>query len=239
MDYSKFITSKDNKSVNVMGCIQDILDDNLIFINNKGYINKNDESVWIYSGNGKPKNCNQYPYFWFENNNDMVFSEPSKEVLEEFHKDKIVDYSTNEIINKTKSDEVLYNEQEINDINSASTVFVPKLNDTDDPLKKCIKYSIIEKSTDINRFKYKTTADYMIPNMKSALVNPTKMSITNFVKWCEYLGLNFLFIIYNNGSDPVDPLPNSLLYDSQIDSIKSISKEDFEEIKRKICNDDK
>lgn len=67
------------------------------------------------------------------------------QILEVFRDAYLYDLSYQSIVNTTKEDEQLYNEEALADINAATTVFVPTINDDDDPLKKIIKQTIISK----------------------------------------------------------------------------------------------
>ena len=119
-----------------------------------------------------------------------------------------------------KDGEVLYNEQEINDINDAQAVYVPIIKEKDDFLKKIIKQAIINKRIDVARLKYKTQEKYILPNMKAALDNDTKMSVVYFGHWCELLGLDFSICVYDNGTDTTDVLKNPIFYSSETGEIK-------------------
>ena len=104
-------------------------------------------------------------------------------------------------------------------MNAATSIFVPTINEYDDPLKKLIKQVIISKKIDINRLKHRMPQKYGLTNMKSALVGKTKMSINNFNVWCELLGITYEVIITDNGSDSQNPLPNVIHYASDSDRI--------------------
>ena len=107
----------------------------------------------------------------------------------------MIDISLVNIIEKTKPNEVLYDEQEIQDMNSAASFYVPIINDSDDFLKKIVKNTIIAKGIDINRLKGKTDQKYVLPNMKAALENKTKMSVIYFCCWMELLGCDFQILL--------------------------------------------
>lgn len=147
------------------------------------------------------------------------FSEPNKKVFDVYNASKLKDMSIGIIVDNTKEGEELYSEQAINDMNSAAEVYVPTYKDTDDFLKKLIKTAIVEKGVDIARLKYKMPEKYILPNMKAALNGDTKMSVLYFITWAELLGLDFMVVLNDNGSDPIDPLKQSLIYDSTKDRV--------------------
>lgn len=247
-DKSKFIfpqyISTTDKTVTVAGIVEneDDSEDSGVFIDGKGYVDK-DGIIWIYCGCGKPKNANEYPYFWISEDGKKTFSDPQPEMKEKFNTDNMKSSNLYDIVEATQPNEVLFDEEEINDVNSASASFIPIINESDDFLKKLIKATIIMKGIDINRLKVKAEQKYMLPNMKAALINDTKMSVVYFNKWAELLGTNFEVAITDSGEDKVDPLKRPLVYQSitnnvgelisghveNINSGKLISAEDVEE----------
>lgn len=218
MKFPQFLLADDERTFQVIGEITKNDDEaSGIFVDGKGYIDE-DGYIWIHSGSGKPKNANQLPYFWFENGKKK-FSEPNKKVFDVYNASKLKDMSIGIIVDNTKEGEELYSEQAINDMNSAAEVYVPTYKDTDDFLKKLIKTAIVEKGVDIARLKYKMPEKYILPNMKAALNGDTKMSVLYFITWAELLGLDFMVVLNDNGSDPIDPLKQSLIYDSTKDRV--------------------
>ena len=106
-----------------------------VFIDQKGYIDE-DQNIWIFSGEGKPKNANAYPYFWFKKKKKKEFSEPSELIRKAFSTENMKDMSVVSIVENTEANVPLFDEQEIVDINSASAVYIPIINENDDFLKK-------------------------------------------------------------------------------------------------------
>lgn len=219
MNFPLYLSTKDI-TITVKGAMrrENNEKENGVFLDGKGYLDENN-IVWIYSGDGKPINANKYPYFWLNSNGEKEFSNPLPETLDEFSGGNLVDASLLTIVNNTKEGEELYNEQAINDMNSAAAIYVPIINDNDDFLKKVIKNVIIEKNIDISRLKYKMGAKYGLPNMKAALQNKTKMSVNYFLSWAELLGIDFTIAIEDNGTDTIDPLKEPLFYVSSKDQV--------------------
>ena len=224
----KFINTPNGKRINVIGNLYEIIDSNSVFINGKGYING--DTVWIFTGSNQPKQPNDYPCFWFENNKNIIFSNPTNEIKAMFNIDNIIDVSVENIIAKTKNNsEKLYDEEVINAINAASSVYKPEVKDTDDPWKKCIKTAILNKQTDINRYKNKIVS-YTFANVKSSLDKETKMSVYYFNIWAELLGLNTIIILSNNGTDSVNPLPKPVVYNGETGVVSGLSKEELHKL---------
>ena len=209
------------RAVSVVGYMTDTKSD---YEDGKGYLD-DDGYIWIFCKNGKPKNSDEYPYFWIEDDN-IIYSIPDDEIRDKFNIDNMIDISLVNIIEKTKPNEVLYDEQEIQDMNSAASFYVPIINDSDDFLKKIVKNTIIAKGIDINRLKGKTDQKYVLPNMKAALENKTKMSVIYFCCWMELLGCDFQIDIIDNGLDSTNKLKTNLIYTSNTDKVyKNINNE--------------
>ena len=53
--------------------------------------------------------------------------------------------------------------------------------------------------------------EYALNNMKSGLSKSTKMTVPNFIKWCEILGLDWELTISDNGEDNINPLSETIV----------------------------
>lgn len=202
-----YLNYKDN-IFTVLGYIGECED----YIVNKGYINPDDKIIYIYSNN-KMKSTS-IPYFWVNDDNDFEYNKLNPLMDKNFAIDNIVEWSFDEIVENTDENEELYNEEAINDMNAATNVFVPIINEDDDFLKKLIKQTIIDKNIDIKRLQHKLNKKYGLTNMKSALIGKTKMSVPNFIIWAELLGIDWEITVFDNGTDKLSPLNKSLTYES-------------------------
>jgi len=200
------------RTISVEGYI-DKGDDSKLYVENKGYVD-NDGNIWIYTKE-KPKGlkADAYPYFWFEDG-EKKFNKVSEFIRKIYSVDNLRDIDIVSIINKTKEGEVLYNEEEILDINASSNFYIPIIKESDDFLKKIVKMVIIEKGINIKRLKSKTDMSYTLPNMITALNNDTKMSVNYFISWLELLGCSFDVTIRDNGNDKVNPLKYDHIYEN-------------------------
>lgn len=209
--------STSKRTVSVVGILKDEKSD---YIAGKGYINK-DGYIWIYC-DSQPRNKDAYPYFWINKEGKMEFSEPSKLMNKAYSLENLQDLSLVSVIENTDPNEKLYDEKEINDMNSSAAFYVPIINPNDDFLKKIVKNTIIQKGIDINRLKGKTDEKYILPNMKAALQNKTKMSVLYFIYWMNLLECNFEVTVQDNGNDRKDPLKNPITYDSYTNKVSKI-----------------
>lgn len=226
MTFPQYISTSE-RTVSVVGMIDketkegDAPDTPEKYQDGKGYIDE-DEKIWIFSIKGKPKNANEYPYFWFNDEGKKEFSDPPELIRKAYSTEYMVDMSLVNIVDTTKPGEVLYNEEELNDMNAAAAVYTPVIYDYDDFLKKIVKTTIIEKGIDINRLKCKTGEKYILPNMKAALQNKTKMSVVYFNSWMNLLGCDFEITILDNNTDTTDRLKNPLVYQSYRDKTSKL-----------------
>ena len=67
-----------------------------------------------------------------------------------------------------------------------------------------------------------------MPNIKAALMGPTKMSIKNFNTWNELLGTGYEIRIYDAGVDTQFPLKHDIVYSSCTDKVYIENVEDPE-----------
>ena len=215
-----------------------LLNKKVQYIDKKGYVDE-DGNIWIYCAEGKPKNCNAYPYFWFNEDGEKEFSDPPELIKKIYTVDNMIDMSVYKIIEDTQVNEELYDEDMLNDINSSSSFFVPTIRELDDFLKKIVKYAILQKGIDINGLKSKTDEKYMLPNMKSALQNKTKMSVIYFLTWMNLLGCDFEITVIDNGEDTKNKLKYPLVYRSYKDSVGILKDGQVEDLPDELMIKDK
>ena len=214
LSFPLFLPFKE-RTYSIQGYIQDTEN----FVDNKGYIDSTTGIVYICSKNNPPVHKDVPIIYVTEhdgNKKELGLEEVENEqTMSVFKETSLYSLSMDTIIENTTGNEVLYNEEALADMNAATSVFVPVINETDDPLKKIIKQTIISKQIDINRLKCIMPKKYGLTNMKSALVGKTKMSIPNFNIWCELLGVDYEIHIKDNGSDHHNPLYEDLHYYSK------------------------
>jgi hypothetical protein len=216
-DFPKYLKFK-NRIYSVMGYISNTSE----YEDNKAYIAE-DGYIYVYADGGKPLH-KDVPYMTMDSNNSLVYTDTTNPSTKEIFKESadLFSLSLDIIESTTAGDEELYNEEALADMNAATSIFIPTINDNDDPLKKIIKQIIISKRIDINRLKHRMPQKYGLTNMKSALVGKTKMSITNFIIWCELLGVNFEISIGDNGTDVEDPLQHIISFNSIGNTVSEI-----------------
>ena len=105
-------------------------------------------------------------------------------------------------------------DEDLEVINNSSEVFTPKIKDGDDFLKQIVKQALDEKKINLKLYKNKFSKPHTLNNIKSALVNKTKTSITNFEQWAELLGFDYEITIRDNGTDKLNPLKYEITYKS-------------------------
>lgn len=211
--FPKYLAFKE-RTYSVRGYIGEV--DN--YIDNKGYVDKETGEIYICSKDNEPLHTDT-PILKVTNDGFEKIEVMNPTTKSVFVISNAYDLSTDTIIENTTGDEILYNEEALRDMNAATSIFVPTINDDDDALKKIIKQTIISKQIDINRLKHKMPQKYGLTNLKSALAGKTKMSIQVFCIWCELLGVDFEFILTDNGTDTQTPLYNNIHYISNKNKI--------------------
>lgn len=195
-----------------------------VYKDNKGYIERKTGRIFICSKD-KPPVHTDVPIVYINDDGSYTIKDANApNVLEVFRDAYLHDLSFQTIINETGENEQLYNEEALADINAATSVFIPTINDDDDPLKKIVKQAIISKKIDINRLKHRMPQKYGLTNMKSALIGKTKMSITNFNIWCELLGITYEIIMSDNGTDTQTPLKRPIYFCSETNRLQELEK---------------
>lgn len=195
----------------------EITSDDQPFKNGKGYIH--DGYIWIFS-NKRPDDS-KVPYFWYEHGK-ICFGKMREPLKEYFSEDKLLDLSFANTVYQMDPNEELYDENVLSDMNSSTSIFIPEINEGDDCLKILIKMAIKEKKINVNRLKSRMDKSYSLSNLKTALIGKTKMSVPNFIVWCDLLGLGFNITIFDNQMDEQNPLKHAIEYDSMKDSYTHI-----------------
>lgn len=216
LNFPMYLPFKGERTYSVVGYIGEVE----TYKDNKGYIDKKSGNIYICSKDEKPIH-NDVPILFIDKSDKVINKKDvlNPQIQSVFKETSLYDLSVKHIADTTDENEELYNEEALADMNAATSVFIPTINEEDDPLKKLIKQVIISKKIDINRLKHKMPQKYGLTNMKSALVGKTKMSISNFNVWCELLGVNYEVIMSDNGSDNVDPLKSVIHYTNDTNQI--------------------
>ena len=203
------------------------------YIDGKGYIDKNTSRVYICSKN-KPPSSILIPVVKVSKDNEVIeLVEPAHRLPPEedpFEFKNLIAVDNNTIETTSSVEKELYDEQALADMNAATSMYIPTLNDIDDALKKCVKYSIIAKGVNVNRYKHSMGTKYGFTNLKAILENKTKMSITNFDKWMELENCSYKIILYDNGGDTSTPLRTPLVYSNERNRIDELSKDDIKQM---------
>ena len=196
--FPRYLHYGDDNMLTILGYLGNVT----TFVDNRGYVDKDTDKVYVYN----PKN-KHVPYIIVSDDGKVTKVDTDLKVYDEYFKlSNSYENSIYTILSTTPKDAVLYDEEALADMNAATSVFVPEIQPDDDPLKKIIKSAIIKKSIDINRLKCKLPEKYALTNLKSALIGKTKMSISVFQTWCGLLELDFTFTVSDNGNDGINPL---------------------------------
>ncbi len=186
------------------------------FINNRGYVDKKGK-VWVYKDETYRGSI---PWFTIKYGLISFHKAISKKAEEYFVIENIGSFSIDSIANNIDPEQALYDENVLEDMNAATSKYKPTIDETDDFLKKIVKYVILEKGVDVNRYKSAVSQKYTFSNLLSALKKKTKMSTTNFNTWMELLGVDVEITIKDDGRRKSDPLEKTIVYNSRGEKIE-------------------
>lgn len=176
---------------------------------NHGYIIR--DWVYVYKGKSKPDGMGIYK----NDSGQLVVVEGGIKEKEKFSVENVIDMDFESMAETIKELAKKYtSDEDLEVINNSSEVFTPKIKDGDDFLKQIVKQALDEKKINLKLYKNKFSKPHTLNNIKSALVNKTKTSITNFEQWAELLGFDYEITIKDNGTDKLNPLKCEITYKS-------------------------
>lgn len=165
-----------------------------------GYIRKG--AVYIYRGKADKKIDMNKPGIYQDKKGEYLFVEPSEEEMELYSINNITELDVGKIFNDiNENTEEFEQPDDVEVINSNSSIFTPTIKDTDDFLKLAVKKFLLETEPDLNnKYKSKFSNQYQLNNLKSNLKGSSKMSIQYFRQWEELLNFGWKIEIYDKGS---------------------------------------
>lgn len=172
--------------------------------------------VYIYRGKmEKFKKSELVAGIYLDRNDNYVFVEPTRDEAIKYSIDNISELDIDKIFNEVgENEDDFVQPEDIEIINNNSEVYIPTIKDDDDFLKYIVKKVIIDKKINLKNYKDKFTSQYDLNNMKSGLNKDTKMTVPNFKKWCEALGITWEMRIFDAGVDKLNPLPDDIFIES-------------------------
>lgn len=198
------------------------------FRNGKGYVDVSSEQVWIYS-DSRPIKAHHYPYFWFNDNDVLRFSDPDEDVLKEALIVNIRNTSVKTLLDRINNGDLKPNERMNNMSRDGSATTIPIIHLKDDHLKKQVKAIIRKKMRSLSTLPQIGIKNTM-GNMRSALLKETKMSTPYHETWCEVLGVDFIHFSFDNGNDPAYPFNEVIVYDSRTGMISYLPMSEMNKI---------
>lgn len=169
--------------------------------------------VYIYRGKYK-KDKSLQPGI-YKDGDEYIFFEPNDNEKEKYSVDNINELSRESIFDiiEANKDEFIQPE-DVEVINNNSDIFTPTIKETDDFLKYIVKKTIIDKRINLRNYKSRFSNEYALNNMKSGLNKSTKMTVPNFIKWMEVLGVDWELRVFDNGTDLINPLSDEIVVSS-------------------------
>ena len=183
-------------------------------IDGKAYIFPEKNHVFVYSDDSLDQVRDSVSRV-YESDKGLKFVNENNE---NYSVDKIYSCTLADVREETIPGQELYDERALRDMNAATSVFVPVINETDDFLKKIVKTAILEKHIDIKMLQHRMDKKYALTNMKSALIGSTKMTVLNFMMWCDLLNIDFEMMVYDT-NDKQLPMGHVLHYSSETNQL--------------------
>ena len=216
---------KDYKPIDILGEVLGDDKDVLTVANfkeNRGYVDS-DGYVWIFRE--KPNESECIPWFtvvYPDGDASQLKFNPNRAKWDNdaFHISRVGDLSIKEIINNTEDKPVEYDPEVIASVTRATAIVNPKIEESDDFLKKLVKQTIISKRVNVKKYTPKVPKPWILHNLiQSTIFGDTKCGPKPFLQWMELLDCDFTITITDNGHDKEDPLRKDIVYDSVTDKI--------------------
>lgn len=100
-------------------------------------------------------------------------------------------------------------------ITPSGEVYMPELDQDDDPLERVTKLMLRHKKLVLNDFRSQFDKKHGLDNIKSALNGATKnMSIIKFISWCNTLGFDWEITFDNTSPEVPHPLRKPIIINS-------------------------
>lgn len=171
--------------------------------------------VYVYYGKIPSNEVPEKPGI-YKQNNDYVFIEPDKSQRNIYSVDNVYELNPSAIFDMIESNKAEFIQPEdIEVINNNSEIYTPTIKSSDDFLKYIVKKMIIDKKINLRNYKGRFNNEYALNNMKSGLNKTTKMTVTNFIKWAEVLGVDWELSVWDNRTDTINPLPDKITISSK------------------------
>ena len=206
--------------------------------NEKGYVDLSTNAVWIYSENPVLRTQGvHYPYFWFDETRIQV-STIDREMLERCSVDQIRNMNLRAMIHLVSDNQEPANDRIRELLSAGSSMVLPIIKVKDDALKKMVKAELREIMMSVSNLPIVDT-QHQVANMRSALLNDTKMSVPYFHKWRELMDRD-AFIITANKTPDASGSYHALIYTDSRDMIGHMSDDIYTEFRGLIpgCVDD-
>lgn len=185
-------------------------------INARGYILN--DLVYIFRGEFKPGDETTAGVYTV--GDELRFVDPINDNERERYSIKNVKeivLDIDQIIREiSENKETFLDPEDVEIINANSEVSKFEIREDDDFLKKIIKQAIVSKEINLKNYAKKLPNKHDLGNMISTLNKQTKMSVVNFKRWCEMLGLKWSIVLEDDGSDALAPLKEIIEIDSDI-----------------------
>ena len=146
--------------------------------------------IYIYGGKTKKAVESLKPgYFYKDQDNNLLFVDPSEEDMDIYNKSRI-DVFDDEAIIDAVNNENNFKEIDTRIIEDADKWYMPEIEMGDDVFKRVVKHALQEKKVSLKACRDRFKNDYDVTNMKQALRKDSMLSNAYLHKWAEVLDLH-------------------------------------------------
>ena len=173
----------------------------------KGYM----KGSYVYIYRGKYKKDSTEPGI-YKSDDEYIIKEPKGKEKELYHVNNIKEIDITNIFEQIdEHSEDFISVEDVEIINNNAEIYIPTIKEDDDFLKLAVKKAIMAKEINLLNYKNNFNSQYTLNNMKSSLNRETKMTVPKFKLWCEILGVGFELRIFDNNTDPRNPLKEDII----------------------------
>ena len=189
--------AENRRMIEIKGIIYEVLNRDVdklhkdfVYVREELEPDNDNELVYVYGGKTKNIQESLKPgYFYKDDDNNLVFVDPTDEDREIYNKDRIEIFGRDAVINAVNREDD-FKDVDPRLIEDADKYYMPEIEISDDVFKRVVKRALQEKKISLKACKDRFKNDYDVTNMKQALRKDSMLSNAYLHKWAEVLDLH-------------------------------------------------
>lgn len=152
-----------------------------------------------------------------ERTGEHEFIEYDKESKKDYHVSNVTELNLDKILKDVSGREDQFiDPDDVEIINNNKSAWSATLQQDDDFLKRAIKLAVNGKGgINPKNYRNRLESQWALNNLISGLKTTTKMTVPNFLRWCEILGIEWSLRLEDNGTDKISPLEEPIELNSE------------------------